>query len=264
MRDRGPRLAFGFPVVRGAIAVAATLLLASAADAANAPAGGPSTYQQEQAMTPTQLITRWKVLVTQASRKAGVPVAWINAVMRVESGGRTMLTQTQRMISTKGAIGLMQVLPKTYEDMRVQYKLGRDPFAPKDNISAGAGYLRWLRTKYGYPTMFAAYNAGPGQVDDILAGGRHLPAETRAYIARISGILGKGADGTMIDAIKLTRPDGTPVLVDPLAVSAIRAPLAGEYADSVQSVLSLGRPTQAVQEPIATVTAAIRIRGGKV
>jgi soluble lytic murein transglycosylase-like protein len=220
-------------------------------------------YLAEQAMTPAQLIARWQPCVGKAARRAGVPVAWINAVMRVESGGRTMLTGSQRMVSAKGAMGLMQLLPQTYHDMRVQYRLGADPFEPRDNISAGAGYLRWLRGKYGYPTMFAAYNAGPGQVEDIMGGAKKLPAETRAYVARISEILGKGRDGAMIDALKLTRPDGETVLVDPLAVGSVRAPLPGEYDDSVQAVLAMGRLSQAVREPVAAVAAAIRIRGGK-
>jgi soluble lytic murein transglycosylase-like protein len=225
-----------------------------------------SVFQQEQAMTPAQRITRWKPVVTKAARRAGVPVAWINAVMRVESGGRTMLTETQPMVSSKGAIGLMQVMPATYGEMRVQYALGPDPFNAKDNISAGAAYLRWLRGKYGYPVMFAAYNAGPGQVDDLLARGKSLPAETRAYVVRIGAILGKagGPDGSAIDAVKLTRPDGSDVLIDPLAVSAVRDVLPGEYPDGVQTVLTMGRLTQGVRETAAAATAAIRIRGGKV
>ncbi len=44
-------------------------------------------------MSPAQLIRRWKTPVAKASRRFGVPVAWINAVMRVESGGRTMLSE---------------------------------------------------------------------------------------------------------------------------------------------------------------------------
>ena len=215
-------------------------------------------------MTPAQLIARWKPLVAKAAHRADVPVAWINAVMRVESGGRTMLTQTQPMVSSKGAMGLMQVLPQTYNDMRAQYRLGGNAFEPADTINAGAGYLRFLRGKYGYPTLFAAYNAGPGQVDDVLGGTRALPAETRAYVARIGAILGKPGDGALIDAVRLTQPDGVPVLIDPLAVSAIRAPVAGEYAEGVQTVVAMGRRSQGVQEPVAKVTAAIRIRGGKV
>jgi len=228
------------------------------------PAPAPSIYQQEQAMTPTQLISRWKPLVARASRRAGVPVAWINAVMRVESGGRTMLSDTQPMVSAKGALGLMQLLPQTYQDMRAQYRLGPNPFEPRDNIGAGAGYLRWLRGKYGYPVMFAAYNAGPGQVDDVLGGQKPLPAETRSYMARVAAILGEPSDGAFINAAKFTRPDGTPVLIDPLAVSAIRATGPGEYPDGVQTVLSMGRLTQGVREDVVAVTAAIRVRGGKV
>lgn len=243
---------------------AADARAAKAKSAPVPPKPAPSAYEQEQAMTPAQLIARWQPLVTKAARRAGVPVAWVNAVMRVESGGRTMLTQTQPMVSSKGALGLMQVLPGTYQEMRTQYRLGADPFDPTNNIKAGAGYLRWLRGKYGYPTMFAAYNAGPGQVDDVLGGSKTLPAETRTYVARIGAILGKSIDGAAIDAVKLTRPDGTTVLVDPLAVSAIRAPIEGEYPEGVQAVLSMGRLTQAVREPAASVTAAIRIRGGKV
>jgi soluble lytic murein transglycosylase-like protein len=225
-----------------------------------------SAWQQEQAMAPSQLILRWKPLVARASRRAGVPVAWINAVMRVESGGRTMLTDTQPMVSSKGALGLMQVLPQTYQDMRAQYRLGPDPFDPKDNISAGAGYLRWLRGKYGYPAMFAAYNAGPGQIDNVLGGTARLPAETQSYVARVGQILGQSGsgDGSLINAAKFTRPDGSPVLVDPLAVSAVRTVQPGEYPDGVQAVVAMGRLTQAVREDAAAVTAAIRLRGGRV
>jgi membrane-bound lytic murein transglycosylase B len=223
-------------------------------------------YQHEQTLTPTQLISRWKPFVDQASRRVGVPVAWINAVMRVETGGRTMLTDAQPMISSKGALGLMQVLPQTYQEMSAQYNLGSNPFDPKDNINAGAGYLRWLRAKYGYPTMFAAYNAGPGSVDSVLGGDKRLPAETQAYIARVGAILGKsgGPDGDFINAAKFTRPDGAPVLIDPLAVSSIRAPIPGEYPDGVLTVLSMGRLRQGVRDDMRAVTAAIRIRGGRV
>ena len=72
-------------------------------------------------------------------------------------------------------------------------------------------------------------------------------------------------DGTAIFAAKLTRPDGSDVLVDPLAVVAVRAALPGEYGGDVQSVIRLGgRQTQGVREDVKTVTSAIRIRGGKI
>jgi soluble lytic murein transglycosylase-like protein len=258
--------------------VAAVLLLAPhAADAAQpkpattfapkkAAAPSQSTFEQEQAMSPAQLIKRWAPITAKASKRFGVPLLWINAVMRLESGGRTMLTENQRMISDKGALGLMQVLPGTFAEMREQYRLGADPFDPRANINAGSAYLAWLHRKYGYPAMFAAYNAGPGQVDDVLAHTRALPAETRAYLAGIDKILGGtgGVDGASINAAKLTRPDGTTVLIDPIAVTSIRAVSEGEYAPGVQSVVTAGRLKQGVREDVTTVTAAVRIRGGTI
>jgi soluble lytic murein transglycosylase-like protein len=229
------------------------------------PAPVVSEYQKEQAMSPAQLIRRWKAPVAKASRRFGVPVAWINAVMRVESGGRTMLSENMRMVSSKGAMGIMQVMPGTYKEMAADHRLGPDAFNAHDNIHAGAAYLRWLKGKYAYPVLFAAYNAGPGQVDAAMVKGRPLPQETRAYVVRINAILGGKDDGTAIFAAPLTRPDGSQVLVDPLAVVAVRAVLPGEYAPEVQSVIRLGgRLTQGVREDIRSVTAAIRMRGGKI
>ncbi len=229
------------------------------------PAPVLSEYQKEQAMSPAQLIRRWKTPVAKASRRFGVPVAWINAVMRVESGGRTMLSEDMRMVSNKGAMGLLQVMPGTYKEMAADHRLGPDAFNAHDNIHAGTAYLRWLRGKYAYPAMFAAYNAGPGQVDAAMLKGRVLPKETRDYVVRINAILGGKDDGTSIFAAKLTRPDGSDILVDPLAVVAVRAALPGEYAGDVQSVIRLGgRQTQGVREDLKAVTSAIRIRGGKI
>ena len=224
-----------------------------------------SEYQKEQAMSPAQLIRRWKTHVAKASKRFGVPVAWINAVMRVESGGRTMLSENMRMVSNKGAMGIMQVMPGTYKEMATDHRLGPDAFNAHDNIHAGTAYLRWLRGKYAYPAMFAAYNAGPGQVDAALEKGRTLPKETRDYIVRINAILGGKDDGTSIFSAKLTRPEGGDVLIDPLAVVSVRAALAGEYGPDVRSVIRLGgRQTQGVREELADVTSAIRLRGGKI
>lgn len=224
-----------------------------------------AAFQKEQAMSPAQLVQQWKPMVTKASRRFGVSIAWINAVMRVESGGRTMLSENARMVSEKGAMGIMQVMPGTYAEMRAQHRLGADPFDPSNNIHAGAAYLRWLKGKYAYPAMFAAYNAGPDRVDSLLTSGTPLPEETRNYVSRIGEILEGGGDGALIRAATLTRPDGATVQVDPLAVQSIRAALPGEYASGVQTVLRLGgRLTQGVREEVAAVTAAIRIRGGKI
>src|SRR5690606_22328327 len=109
--------------------------------------------------------------------------------MARESGGRTMLGEGQPIVSRAGAIGLMQVMPDTYAEMRAEHGLGGNPFDARDNVLAGTAYLRWLHKRYGYPQMFAAYNAGPGRVDTHRATGGRLPAETRAYVGGITRAL---------------------------------------------------------------------------
>ena len=155
----------------------------------------PSVYDREAAMSPSQLMSRWDTLIDQASRKFHVPKSWIRAVMQRESGGRTMMAPGRPIVSSAGAMGLMQVQSDTYEEMAAQYNLGANPFDAHDNIFAGAAYLRWLQKRYGFPAMFAAYNAGPGRVDDHLQHGASLPAETRKYVGHITTVLGKGEAG---------------------------------------------------------------------
>ena len=75
-------------------------------------------------------------------------------------------------------------MPDTWAELRVRHRLGRDPYDPRDNILAGAAYLREMYDRYGSPGFLAAYNAGPGRYEEYLAG-RPLPAETRAYVAAL-------------------------------------------------------------------------------
>ncbi len=135
----------------------------------------------------------WQAFVTEASRRFDVPEAWIWRVMAVESGGRTLLAG-RPIRSPKAAIGLMQLMPATWRAMRTAYGLGPDPDDPRDNILAGAAYLRLMYDRFGYPGLFAAYNAGPARFAAYLAGGS-LPAETRAYLARTAG-QGRAAEAT--------------------------------------------------------------------
>lgn len=126
--------------------------------------------------------------IAEASQRFGVPEHWIRAVLRAESAGEV------RAVSTAGAMGLMQVMPDTWAGLRVRYGLGRDPYDPRDNIMAGTAYLREMWDRYGnVAAMLAAYNAGPGRYDEYLATGRTLPAETRAYVAALTPILGGAA-----------------------------------------------------------------------
>ncbi|GAJ29145.1 murein transglycosylase [Acidomonas methanolica] len=126
--------------------------------------------------------------ITEASQRFGIPEHWIRAVVRAESAGDV------RSVSSAGAIGLMQVMPDTWAGLRVRYRLGRDPWQPRDNILAGTAYMRELWDRYGnVVAMLAAYNAGPGRYDEHRSTGRPLPAETRAYVAALAPILGGAA-----------------------------------------------------------------------
>lgn len=118
--------------------------------------------------------------VTEASRRFAVPEHWIRAVMRVESSGNS------RARSRKGAIGLMQIVPGTWTELRSLHRLGADPYDIRDNILAGTAYIRELSDRYGAPGFLAAYNAGPGRYERHLATGRPLPAETQAYVAKLA------------------------------------------------------------------------------
>jgi soluble lytic murein transglycosylase-like protein len=131
-------------------------------------------------------VADWRPYIAEASARFGVPVAWIERVMQAESAGRTTLGG-RPITSRAGAMGLMQLMPATWAEMRVAYALGDNPHDPHDNIIAGTAYLRMMYDRFGYPGLFAAYNAGPGRYAAYLAGTKALPGETRAYLTTVSG-----------------------------------------------------------------------------
>ncbi|AHI26370.1 lytic transglycosylase domain-containing protein [Acetobacter lovaniensis] len=118
-------------------------------------------------------------LVRQAAARNAIPSTWVRAVLQAESAG------DPHAVSGAGAMGLMQLMPGTWQEVRRTLNLGADPFDPRDNIAAGAAYLRWLHDRYGDAGFLAAYNAGPGRYDEHLATGRPLPAETVSYVGSI-------------------------------------------------------------------------------
>lgn len=128
---------------------------------------------------------RWRVHVEEASARFGLPARWIERVIAAESGGRTRL-EGRPITSRAGAMGLMQLMPATWGEMRARLGLGNDPHRPRDNILAGSLYLRLMYDRFGYPGLFGAYNAGPRRYEEYLAKGCPLPAETRAYLAALS------------------------------------------------------------------------------
>lgn len=122
--------------------------------------------------------------IAEAAQRFGIPAHWVAAVMRVESA------RDARAVSAKGAMGLMQIMPGTWDELRARYELGRNPFDPRDNILAGAAYLNELHDRFGSPGLFAAYNAGSTRYAEHLATGRPLPRETREYVAALEPLIG--------------------------------------------------------------------------
>jgi soluble lytic murein transglycosylase-like protein len=132
-----------------------------------------------------ETVATWQPYIAQASMSCGIPVSWIERVMRAESGGQTHLNG-RPIRSSAGAMGLMQLMPGTWAEMRGRLGLGANPDDPRDNILAGTCYLREMYDRFGYPGLFGAYNAGPGRYAEHLASGRALPGETVAYLASVS------------------------------------------------------------------------------
>nr|WP_249157501.1 lytic transglycosylase domain-containing protein [Bradyrhizobium sp. KB893862 SZCCT0404] len=120
--------------------------------------------------------------INEASRRFAVAPNWIRSVQSIESAG------VVHARSPKGAMGLMQIMPATWAELRERYNLGNDPYDPHDNILAGTAYLRELLDRYGSPGAFAAYNAGPSRYEKHLKGSS-LPDETRAYVAKLANLL---------------------------------------------------------------------------
>jgi hypothetical protein len=132
----------------------------------------------------------WGPYIHDAAARFKIPDRWIREVMRQESSFRQYDSDGSLMTSSAGAMGLMQVMPRTYDTLRQRYGLGGDPYEPRDNILAGAAYIREMYEQFGSPGFLAAYNAGPDRLQSYLTGGNPLPDETVNYLARIAPRLG--------------------------------------------------------------------------
>lgn len=177
--------------------------LLAPAGAARAQGSSPST---------TTAMEGW---IAEAAQRFAIPPAWIWRVMGAESAFQP------RAVSRAGAIGLMQIMPGTYAELRARYGLGADPFHPHDNILAGAAYLRELYDRYGATGFLAAYNAGPARYEQHLTDGRPLPAETRAYVTSLSGV---ALSGVAAAAIAAARPRSRPSLFVPIGTPGAEDP----------------------------------------
>ena len=137
-----------------------------------------------QNLSRVESIDRLAEFTKQASARFAVPVRWINAVIQIESAG------DEHAISSRGAMGLMQLMPGTWVELSVRYGLGLDPFDPRDNILAGTAYLKEMLDRFGSAGFLAAYHAGPSRYQQHLATGQPLPPDTVAYLAAVTPLLG--------------------------------------------------------------------------
>ncbi len=127
-------------------------------------------------LTEAEMDLLAETIVAEA-RRHGFEPALVRAVMYVESRSRNF------SVSSVGAMGLMQVMPATGEELAQQ--LGIPWFGPQTlfdpivNVRLGTAYLAELAARYDgdMPTALAAYNWGPGHIDWRLAHGRRLPRE---------------------------------------------------------------------------------------
>ena len=140
-------------------------------------------------------IDQWNRNIAEASARFGIPRQWIRRVIRAESDGQRML-EGRPIVSRAGAMGLMQLMPGTWLEMSSALGLGSDPFDPHDNLIAGTAYLKAMYGRFGYPGLFAAYNAGPTRYAAFLSGASTLPAETRAYVASATAARGSSSSST--------------------------------------------------------------------
>ncbi|MCR0981451.1 lytic transglycosylase domain-containing protein [Roseomonas populi] len=144
----------------------------------------------------------WGPHIREAANRYQISEGWVRAIMRQETGGRINGSDGLPITSPVGAMGLMQVMPRTYERLRDLHGLGDDPYDPRDNILAGAAYIREMSDRFGAPGFVAAYNAGPLRVEGVLSGAMILPDETVNYLAKVVPNLGTpvAMDGVWAEA----------------------------------------------------------------
>ena len=123
--------------------------------------------------------TAYDPIIESAATRHAVDARIVKAVIQVESGFQP------RARSSKGAMGLMQLMPKTAREYKA-----RNPYDPASNIEAGTMYLKRLLDEFELPLALAAYNAGEGAVRRF--GGVPPYAETQAYVTKILALLRAG------------------------------------------------------------------------
>ena len=131
------------------------------------------TTKQKENDSDNNTTDRFDPIIQEAAIDSQIDPLLVRAVIKVESNFNP------KAVSRKGARGLMQIMPDTARELRLD-----DPFSPKQNIAAGTKYLKQQLDSFGDIKLgLAAYNAGPGRVtpQGMIA---YIP-ETQAYVARV-------------------------------------------------------------------------------
>jgi hypothetical protein len=196
--------------------------------------------------TPPDPKDPWRDLIAEASGRFDVPEQWIRAVMHRESGGRATVNG-KAITSPAGAVGLMQVMPSTYAELRDRHGLGPTPTDPRDNIMAGTAYLREMYDQFGSPGFLAAYNCGPRCYTAVQAGRQRLPKETRQYIAALAPVVGKTAP----------RGTGGEPAVEAVMVAAVEPPKPVTPPVEIVQVASAAPPEPPVTAPVPAPAPAV-------
>ena len=208
--------------------------------------------------------------INKYANQFGVPSSLIDAVIVQESGGQNGLT------SSAGAQGLMQLMPETAKSLGVT-----DPYSVDQNIMGGVKYLSQQLQKYGSNELaLAAYNAGPGAVDDAIrkagsmdwsAVSRYLPSETQNYVPSIMGSIkkkipkaptegekGRIATADAIEAIQRDAPNMTRSEFN-TAISKMKSTWTRDYVDFkiIQDVIdSVQTKDETAAQDVAAAEAA--------
>ena len=146
----------------------------------NAPTASDREYkvfirERKSSSKPFYSTDKYDDIITDASDQYGVDSRLVKAIIKAESDFNP------RAVSTKGAMGLMQIMPENFQHLQIE-----NPFDPRENIMGGTRYFKYLYDRFEgqLALSLAAYNAGPTTVDHY---NKSIPPyrETEQYVERV-------------------------------------------------------------------------------